>query len=308
MAFVRYEDSAIKVGYTTATEAIFANNVTVTENLPLTAVRALGFNGAVATTSTGPIDGTFSITYVPTAGGSIGSACKTKDGVPETILFESPQKNYEDDPFVMTVADTQIFAKGAVTSFSVTVEPNAIVPATVEGNYYDCAGMLVGDAAFEGLAGTEAGGGDAVAHGSKSGPDDVAEVETVGFGSQPFTTTYSATRGLTPIFTVNRLDAVYVMPTDPTETLTMQGDNIPKPTLKGGGKADVVCDDSSYTPLCLDAYELGFKVNDVCGSNIYDVTVCGFMQSRDFAIAENDVLRGNVTIVDYNYKQDTGSE
>jgi hypothetical protein len=296
MAFLRYESMPVIITIGGVEEQVFANNVTVTENLPLTAVRSLGFNGAVSTTSTGPIDGTWSITYIPVAGGGIGSECKEINGTKDTVLLTAPTKDFGQDPMTLLVGSSVAFTQGAATSYSITVEPNAVIAATVEGNFYDPNGINVaaGDWAAVGGVPPVAGGGDAVAHGSTSGPDETVR-EALGWSTDPFTATYSATRGLTPIYTISKLDAAFVVPTDPTETVTMQGDNISKGTLTV---------DEASEPLCLEAVEIAFSLNDVCGTNIETFDVCGFVQSRDIAIAENDVLRGNVTIVDYNYAQD----
>ena len=43
-----------------------------------------------------------------------------------------------------------------------------------------------------------------------------------------------------------------------------------------------------------------FVLRDTCNVEIETFKVCGFAQTRDIAIAENDVLRGNITIIDYN--------
>ncbi len=93
MAFIRYEQAPISVGYGTPSAAassfssIFVTNFTASDNLPLTAVRSLGFNGAISTTATGPIDGSWSMTYLPVTGGSIGSPCKTSNSIDEGTLM-----------------------------------------------------------------------------------------------------------------------------------------------------------------------------------------------------------------------------
>ena len=197
-----------------------------------------------------------------------------------------------------------LFAKGSATSFNMSLEPNNLITATIEGNFYDKLGigMSATDRTFPGKivggAGRgKGGGGLPMAHASTSGPDDVAALG-IGFSGNPFNVTYAASRGLSPIYTLGQLTPAFIMPTDPQESISMQGDNLPKKLVTSATK-----------PLCLEAINLSFEVNDVCLKEVYskeNIKVCGFIQSRDIAVATDDVLRGNITVIDYNYPQVIG--
>ena len=164
-------------------------------------------------------------------------------------------------------------------SLSVSIEPNSIVNATLGGNFYDgglipeAGGITAGDAALGN--GTLAVGHGATSTGAK-----------VGFACDPFSASYEASRGFNPIYSLGSLSAKFVMITDPQQSVTLQGENMPT----GGG------DD----PLCLSPTNASITVKDTCKQDVTSFSVCGYIQSRDIEVAENDVLRGNVTIVDYS--------
>ena len=309
--FTRYEQAPVGFKTTGGVDCqLLATTVTVGENLPLQAVRALGFNGAVAVTANGPIDGTWSVTYhmvkaSPEAACEKGptdydgSACSTLYGPGGDASDWLMGWGFgADDKIELTLNGISLFKKGIANSFNVTAEPNAIITATAGGNFYDC--RLLPEAGAFGAAAADAktGFGDlSVAHGSESGAGD----SDVGFGCDPFSATYEASRGFNPIYTLGNLDAVMVMVTDPQQSITMQGEDIPKGVVGS-------CDSAEDHPLCLSPTKVDFTVGDVCGNPIAAYDVCGHIQSRDIELAENDVLRGNITIVDYTMVQKIGDK
>ena len=291
------------MGYNNADTNVFATSFTVSENLPLTAIRSVGFNGAIATTASAPIDGTFSVSWVPSEGKIDGTQCEGRGGAALTgkIMIAAPKKLFTADPIWFSVAEEVIFKKGAATSFSLSIEPNNLITCTLDGNFYDKGGMLPGAGALAGGAEDETQGAAAVAHGSTSGLDNTETADLdIGFSTAPFNMSYSATRGLNPIYTVNNFEAAFIMPTDPQESMTMQGDNLPRSVYN-------LADATKY--LCTDPVQLSFNVKSVCDKEIFstdDLNVCGYVQSRDVNIATDDVLRGNITVIDYNYPQEGG--
>ena len=308
--FTRYEQAPVNLSAGGADCQLLATTVTVGENLPLQAVRALGFNGAVAVTSNGPIDGTWSVTYhlVKEAGTICEGGVATKFTPGPCAPYYGPQTAElgwvmswgfaAAERLTMNINGVQMFTKGIANSFNVTAEPNAIITATLGGNFYDCRLNPDGGAFGEAPSQEEAGGGDLnVAHGSTSG----ADASDLGFGCDPFSATYEASRGFNPIYTLGSLDAVMVMVTDPQQSITMQGEDIPKAVIGSCGSAE-------DTPLCLVPNKIAFSIADVCNKPISTFDICGHIQSRDIELAENDVLRGNITIVDYTMPQEVGEK
>ena len=313
--FIRYEQAPVTmaIGGGAGCE-LLATTVTAGENLPLTAVRALGYNGAVAVTSNGPVDGSFSVTYHMVKEKMPAASCRTSADVPGGCTNFFAPVDADDSDFVMsrsfanslsmTVAGTTLFTDGIANSFTVTAEPNAIITATLAGNYFDCRMAPNGGALA--VAPIKVGGGDfAVAHGSTSGAE--GDTSGLGFSCDPFTATYESSRGFNPIYSLGKLSAIMVMITDPQQSITMQGENIPKSVLKNSGSGTSTDCASLTDALCLEKSDIGFNLKDVCNNSIGVYNVCGFVASRDIEVAENDVLRGNITITDYTFPQEVDS-
>jgi len=300
MAFVRYEQLPLKIGFdgSTADESLFVTNFTATDNMPLAAVRSLGFNGAISTTATGPIDGSWSMTYLPVTGGNIGQPCYSANDLDnETGIISGIRMGPTTFPVILTLGGQTIFKSGAINSYNISVEPNSVITADVGGNFYDCKGMTPTAGGISAGSATLAGGGNSVAHGSTSNFSGAGSTSlaNLGFSENPFNATYAASRGLTPIYTIGKLSPGFIMPTDPQEQLSLQGNNIPSGLVIG-------CEGSTG-PTCLGGQRASFALRDSCNNLIQNFDVCGFATSRDISIAENDVLRGNVTIVDYTLPQ-----
>jgi len=282
-SFIRYEQAPVdlKKGSDDACTLV-ASSVTAGENLPLQAVRALGYNGAVAVAANGPVEGTWSTTYalIKKAVDSIGcisTAKMTPDADCNDFMGSGPLTWGPGDYISLKIGNTNIFAKGLANSLSISVEPNAIVNATLGGNFYD-GGILAAAGGITAGADTTGNGTLAVGHGSQS------TGAKLGFGCEPFSASYEASRGFNPIYSLGSLDAKFVMVTDPQQSMTLQGENLPTELSSG---------------TCVAPINASMTVKDTCGNDVAPLTVCGFVQSRDIEVAENDVLRGNVTVVDY---------
>jgi hypothetical protein len=282
-SFIRYEQAPVdlKKGSSNACTLV-ASSVTAGENLPLQAVRALGYNGAVAVAANGPVEGTWSTTYAlikkaVTSKGCISSALMTPDADCDDFMSSSPLTWGSGEYISLKIGDANIFAKGLANSLSISIEPNAIVNATLGGNFYD--GGITAKAGGIGAGTITAGNGTlSVGHGSKS------TGAKLGFGCDPFSASYEASRGFNPIYSLGSLDAKFVMVTDPQQSMTLQGENLPTDLSSGS---------------CVAPTNASMTVKDTCDNTVATLAVCGFVQSRDIEIAENDVLRGNITVVDY---------
>ncbi len=285
-SFIRYEEApvSIKKGSDAACTLV-ASSLTAGENLPLQAVRALGYNGAVAVAANGPVEGTWSTTYtlIKNAVTSLGcGSAMTPDANCDDFMGSGPLTWGSGDYITLKVGGSDLFKQGMANSLSVTAEPNAIITATLGGNFYD-GGLL--PAAGKIAAGAAEGGYGtlAAAHGSTS------TSSKVGFSCDPFTASYEASRGFNPIYSLGQLAARFVMVTDPQQSVTLQGENLPTGTVTGGA-----------APTCVAPINASVIIKDTCNQDVTTLEVCGYVQSRDIEVAENDVLRGNVTVVDYS--------
>ena len=282
-SFIRYEQAPVeltKAGSNACT--LVASSVTAGENLPLQAVRALGYNGAVAVAANGPVEGTWSTTYAliknaVTSKGCLSGAIMSPDSDCNDFMSSAPLTWGSGEYISLKLGSSSIFTKGLANSLSISIEPNAIVNATLGGNFYDGS---IKTAAGSIAAGTpERGNGTlSVGHGSKSSG------QSLGFGCDPFSASYEASRGFNPIYALGSLDAKFVMVTDPQQSMTLQGENLPTQLSSGS---------------CVAPTNASMTVKDTCNNTVATLAVCGFVQSRDIEVAENDVLRGNITVVDY---------
>ncbi len=311
MAFIRYEEAEVLVGFTTLGTRLMATNVTVSENMPLTPVRSIGYNGAIAVMPSGPPEGSFSITYNI----NIGSREKC-DGAGTTVTSDATDFWQSEDSagtinsnFALrrgydTSANlslsigggtpaTALFNQGFCTSFSISAEPNAVVTPTLNGSFFDCGiqeegGGIVASTALDG------NGELSLLHGSNT---SVANPSALGFNCSPFSANYEASRGTNPVYSLGSLEARFVQVTDPQESITLQGENLPAGVMKTpGGECDP----------CTDMTNASFTVNSLCNDSAAGAgkyTVCGPVQSRDIEVSVDDVLRGNITVVDYTFQQ-----
>lgn len=285
-SFIRYEQAPVEIkkGSGGAACTLVASSLTAGENLPLQAVRALGYNGAVAVAANGPVEGTWSTTYtlIKNAVTSVGcGSSMTPDGDCDDFMSSAPLTWGSGDYISLKVGNSDLFAQGMANSLSITAEPNAIITATLGGNFYD-GGLTPAAGTIKAGSATAGHGTLAAAHGSTS------TGQKVGFSCDPFSASYEASRGFNPIYSLGSLAAKFVMVTDPQQSVTFQGENIPTGTVTSGA-----------TPTCVAPTNASMTIKDTCGNGVTTLSVCGYIQSRDIEIAENDVLRGNVTIVDY---------
>ena len=137
-------------------------------------------------------------------------------------------------------------------------------------------------------------------HGSKSFVD-AATITSAGFQCNPFSVSYEASRGTNPVYTLSSLEPAFVQVTDPQESMTLQGENLPY------GTVGTDCDP------CTTQRRFTFNLLGLCSSagseasSCATYSVCGPVTSRDIEVAVDDVLRGNITVVDYNFQQTMGT-
>ena len=307
MAFIRYEEAPVWVGFGAAGIKLLATNVTVSENMPLTPVRSVGYNGAIAVMPSGPPEGSFSISYNINIGSRDSSAC----GADTTTTYGSFTDFWQSEDaagainnnFVLRRGynsssnlylgvghDSVLFNQGFATSFSISAEPNAVVTPTLNGSFFDC-GILT-DTILQDVA--DDGEGElSLLHGSKTTMEADARA-AIGFNCSPFSANYEASRGTNPVYSLGSLEARFVQVTDPQESITLQGENLP---------AGIIGSDCNP---CTAMTSAAFTVNALCndsGAGAGKYSVCGPVQSRDIEVAVDDVLRGNITVVDYTFKQ-----
>ena len=270
--FIRFTKCPI---YIDGTE-IFATSASMSESLPIQRINSLGYNGAVAVASSGPVDGTWSVDFTYT------------DGM-NALLDNTFRKNW-DNKITVKFAGNE-YTKAVMTSLRFGAEANAVVTCSAGGNYY-----------------TSLGPTDGIAAGIPKGPIDPDDYKQVGHGSktsvvgastQYFNFNWEATRTLTSIYQLNDANPIHLDFSDETITASAQGNNLQNCMTSA-------CDgvDADFTNICPRQAEMTFKVGSLCpdhGDAFSDQELkCdGFVQDRNVEVSEGDVLRGNITVVDW---------
>lgn len=269
MAFTRFT----KLGVEVDGKELFATDATFAESLPLQRINALGYKGAVAISTTGPVEGTWNINATYTAG---------MDGLLSTF------KKDWDNRFNIIFGGSNFGTTAVMTSLSVNAEANGVVSMSCGGNLYGCLGQNDGI-----LAGTESELAPAdyktVGHGS--------ETSIVGFNEDYFNFSWAASRTLTSIYKLNSPDPLHLDFSDENITASAQGNNLQRCITNS-------CDaqGAAISAICPKDGKLTFKVSSLCAAGGFadEEWVCdGYVQDRNVEVSANDVLRGNITLVDY---------
>ena len=255
---------------------IFATSATMSETLPLQRINSLGYNGAVAVAASGPVDGTWSCDFTYT------------DGMAD-LLDNTFRKNWDDKITVQFAANS--YTKAVMTSLRFSAEANQVVSCSAGGNFY-----------------TSLGGTDAITADTSKGPLDPADYKQVGHGSktsvvgissQYFNFNWEATRTLTSIYQLNDANPIHLDFSDETITASAQGNNLQACITSS-------CDgvDEDFTTICPKQAEMTFKVGSLCPDHKdaftdQELKCDGFVQDRNVEVSEGDVLRGNITVVDW---------
>ena len=271
--FIRFT----KLPVTVDSKEIFATDATYSESLPLQRINALGYKGAVAVASSGPVEGTWNINATYTMG---------MDGLLATF------KKDWDNRFSLIFGGST-FGEAVMTSLNVSAEANGIATVSMGGNLYTSLGKENGI-----LAGVESeldpDAYKAVGHGSKS------EAE-LGTNTEFFNFSWAASRTLTSIYKLNSPHPIHLDFSDENITASAQGNN-----LQSAMTTDEKLQNTQYTDVCPNDGTLTLKVTSLCGGATRSDTftdetwTCkGFVQDRNVEVTVNDVLRGNITLVDY---------
>jgi hypothetical protein len=265
--FIRFTKLPI---YIDGTE-IFATSASMSESMPLQRVNSLGYNGAVAVASNGPVEGTWNCDFTYT------------DGM--NGLLSTFRKNWDNK--ITVVFGNNSYTKAVMTSLSFSAEANSIVQCSAGGNFYTCLGPndgIVGAAEKGPLVPADY---KEVGHGSKT--------SVVGLSSEYFNFNWEASRTLTSIYKLNDANPIHLDFSDETVTATAQGNNLQ-------ACINSACDavDADFTTICPYQADLTFGIGGLCGEFTDQTLTCdGFVQDRNVEITEGDVLRGNITLVDW---------
>jgi|TARA_R110000851_G_scaffold196238_3_gene347125 hypothetical protein len=270
MAFIRFTKLPIQIDG----DSYFATDATFSESLPLTRINALGYKGAVAVAATGPVDGTWNVSMTYTAG--------------MTKLLDTFKKDW-GDRFHLVFGGSDFGKTAIMTSLNVQAEANGVATVSCGGNVYGSLGAAILEGAETELTPASY---VAVGHGSKT--------EVVGFNSEYFNFSWAASRTLTSIYKLNSADPVHLDFSDENITASAQGSNLQRAITSSESAQGAAIEN-----ICPMDASLTFKVSSMCAAGRAGIISAeewvadGYVQDRNVEVTVNDVLRGNITIVDY---------
>jgi len=181
-----------------------ANNVSISFQVPIEPVRALGQKNAIAEVTNGPAEGTINIDYI------------IVNSDPGRTIFETYTSSLNPNSAGVTniTIGGRNFPSGYLASYSLSAEPNSIINASLNFNIY-------GGLNYDSLISSQNTplSNPLIAHGSQSSITNVEDA--IGFD-------YNATIDWEPIFILNRADALLVNYVGAQETLSLRGNNLAK--------------------------------------------------------------------------------
>ena len=269
-SFIRFTKLPITIDGT----EIFATSASMAESVPLQRINSLGYDGAIAVATSGPIEGTWNVDFTYT------------DGM--NGLLSSFRKNW-DNKITVKFGGANEYTKCVMTSLSYSAEANGIVTCSAGGNSYTCLGKTddIDGSTPEGPL--EPDDYKAIGHGSKT--------SVAGLNSEYFNFNWEASRSLTSIYKLNDANPIHLDFSDETVTASAQGNN-----LQGAINAAEDTKNLDYSSICPFSTSLTFGIGSLCATNGFSdqqLTCNGFVQDRNIEVTEGDVLRGNITIVDW---------
>tara|TARA_R100000808_G_scaffold21917_1_gene47474 strand:+ start:7697 stop:8536 length:840 start_codon:yes stop_codon:yes gene_type:complete len=268
--FIRFTKLPIDIDDT----EIFATSATMSESIPLQRVNSLGYNGAIAVAANGPIEGTWNVDFTYTQG--------------MNLLLNTFRKNW--DSKITIVFGGNSYTKAVMTTLNFSAEANSIVQCSAGGNFYSCLGPNDGIAAAAEKGPLTPDNYKELGHGSKTAVSSAA-----GLSSEYFNFNWEASRSLISIYKLNSAFPIHLDFSDETVTATAQGNNLQSCISSACDGVDV-----DYTSICPKQADLTFNVGGLCGEFENEALTCdGFVQDRNVEVSEGDVLRGNITLVDW---------
>jgi hypothetical protein len=162
----------------------------------------------------------------------------------------------------------------------VQADANALINGSINVEYY---GSLAGV-----VSGTSSAGTVEAAHGAKS-----AATAPVGFNAAPYSFSYELSKeyAVNRVLGTSAVTASDILFNSATETVTVEGDDLPSGIANNPADSDA---------LCPDTYAASLALVSTCGVGYGSVGItAGLASTRNISVSENDVVRGSVTLNQY---------
>jgi hypothetical protein len=255
---------------------VLANSAEINDSISLSEIRELGREGSNRARAESPVQGSISVDFIY---GDLNIKVNGQN-------YSAPRKEWFDNltgtiEYVDVEVGPYAFKSGLLTNFSFSSEPNSAVNASAEFIFYNAElskGSLPNayDPSFIGEG-----------HGVYSSGD--FSDSSIGMNNHPFSFSYVLTQNFEASRYIGEITPALVRRTDGQIAVEIEGDDL--------GTALTASPDN----LCKSKItEASFNISGLCTPSFGDqYTVGGYVESRSISVAEGDIVRGNISIVDY---------
>ena len=255
---------------------VMANSAQLNDSIDMVEIRQLGREGAIAGRPGSPVEGSLSIDFV--YGDLSANVGGEQMSAPLKAWFDNLTGTIE---YINGEVGPYKFESGLLTNFSFSSEPNSIVTASASFIFYNSAlskesTSEVSNAQLNGIGNGIYSSGD---FGDAS----------IGMNNHPFSFSYECSQDFEPSRYIGEVSTALVQRTAGQLSVEIQGDDL--------GAALT----SSVESLCKDRIlDAKFTISGLCQPAFGDeYSIKGYVQNRDIAVQEGDIVRGNISIIDY---------
>ena len=260
---ILYENCPVTIdvnGDVIATTPVYAKSASIDEGIGIEQLKALGLSNVNVAANEAP-QGSFSIDCY----------------IHNNTLISTLQSFKESSDYFNCQVGPYIIKKCLFTSLSLSASPNAIVDATFSTDFF---GGIEKVAIPSSATATES-----AAHSSNMTTDFAG----VGFAGETFSFSYDLSQSYNLIYSLTGgFSPVVKQVQGGEETMGIEGADIGNNLTGADG---VVCLENVGV--------LTASFDDGCGNARGSVTMSGYLNSRDVAVSEDDIVRGNVNVIYY---------
>lgn len=256
---------------------VLAKSATVSDNISLTEINNLGTIGATKGRPTDIVNGSINIDF------TYGNGTFTVGGE----ILSSPLSAWINElkgsnQFINGSIGPFEFNKAVFRSFSISCSPNSVIDASLSFDFFNSTFKQNSSGPTITLANISA-----IGHGGKTSAD--FSDASIGMNSHPFSFSYTIDQDYEVHRLLGEVTPKLIERINGSISVDMEGDNLGSALTRG---ANTICQDKIT--------EAEFIIKDLCSASFTDsYKVNGYIQSRNISLSDNDIARGELSIVDY---------
>lgn len=255
---------------------VLANSAQVNDSISLAEIRQLGSEGATSARAASPAERSVSVDFI------YGDLSVMVNGEE----YNAPRKDWFDNltgaiEYIDLTVGKYTLKSGLLTNFSFSSEPNAAINASAEFIFYNAELIeedlpVVYDSSFA-----------SEGHGVYS--SGLFSDVSIGINGHPFSFSYALSQNFEASRYIGEVIPSLVRRTDGQISVDIEGDDL------GAGLT------ASADSLCKNKIaDATFNISGLCDSTFGDqYKVKGYVESRNLSVSDGDIVRGNISIVDY---------